>query len=60
MKTNGMIIVSVLVIAVFLSFLGIPVPEWLSGFVNSLAGTITAIVAGFSGLISFILIFIHF
>lgn len=60
MKTNGRIIASVLVIAVFLSFLGIPVPDWLSGFVSSLAGTIAAIAAGFSNLIAFVQFFVHF
>lgn len=54
MKTNGKIVVSILVIVVFLSFLGIPVPDWLSGFVSSLAGTINAIIAGFSKLIGFV------
>lgn len=60
MKTNGKIIVSVFVIAVFLSFLGIPIPDWLASFVSSLAGIINAIISGFSNLIAFIQIFIRF
>jgi hypothetical protein len=60
MKTNGRIIISTLVIVAFFSFLGIPVPDWLSGFVSSLAGFIAAIVAGFSNLMAFVQLFVHF
>lgn len=60
MKTNGKVIATVLVIAVFLGFLGIPVPDWLSTAVNSLAETINAIITGFSKLIAFIQIFVRF
>lgn len=60
MKTNGKIIASALIVSVLLSFLGIPVPDWLSGFVSSLAGAITAIITGFSNMIAFVQFFIHF
>jgi|GEM_PF-4782278 len=49
-------------VALFLafSFLGIPVPDWLSGFVSVLAGIIAAIITGFSNLIAFVQFFVHF
>ncbi len=60
MKTNSSIIASVLVIVVFLSFLGLPIPDWFAAAVSSLAGTITATITGFSNLISFVQLFVHF
>ncbi len=45
---------------VVFSFLGLPVPDWLSGFVSSLAGTITAIITGFSNMIAFAQLFVGF
>lgn len=54
-----MVLALILTIAIF-SFLGIPVPDWLSAAVNSLAGIINAIIAGLSKLIAFIQIFVHF
>ncbi|MBU3957980.1 MAG: hypothetical protein KKB25_02810 [Nanoarchaeota archaeon] len=41
-------------------FLGLPIPEWLSGFVSSLAGAIAAAVAGFSKLVGFAQLFVRF
>ncbi len=43
-----------------IAFLGIPVPDWLSNFVSSLAGIINLIITGFSKLISFIQLFVRF
>lgn len=60
MKTNGKIIASALIVSVLLSFLGIPVPDWLAAAVSSLAGTIISIITGFSSLISFVQIFVRF
>lgn len=59
MKNSEKITATVALFLAF-SFLGIPVPDWLSGFVSSLAGTITAIAAGFSNLIAFVQFFVHF
>ncbi len=55
---KGLIAIFVLLLA--FGFFGLPVPDWLAAAVNSVAGTIVAIVAGFSKLIAFIQIFVHF
>jgi len=57
---NGEKIIAVIVFILFSSFLGIPVPDWLASAVSALAGTIAAIITGFSNLISFVQIFIRF
>ena len=59
MKNSEKIIAAVALLIMF-SFLGIPVPDWLSGFVSSLAGTIIVIITGFSNLIAFVQFFVHF
>ncbi|MFZ3077687.1 MAG: hypothetical protein WA139_04485 [Candidatus Aenigmatarchaeota archaeon] len=59
MKSSEKIIVAVALLLVF-SFLGIPVPDWFSSFVSSLAGTIAAIITGFSNLMAFLQFFVRF
>ncbi len=54
------LIVAIFALFLAFSFLGLPVPEWLASAVNSLTGTITAIVAGFSNLIAFVQFFARF
>lgn len=53
------IFAAVAIVLIF-SFLGIPIPEWLSAAVNSFAGIISAIIAGFSKIIAFVQLFVHF
>ncbi len=49
-------IIAIIAFLIVFSFLGLPIPDWLSGFVNALAGIIT----GFSKLIAFVQFFVHF
>ncbi len=59
MKNNEKIIAAIALFFIF-SFFGLPIPDWLASFVSSIAGIITAIITGFSKLISFVQIFVHF
>ncbi len=53
-------LIAALALLLAFSFLGIPVPDWLSAAVNSLSGIIMAVVAGLSKLAAFIQLFVRF
>lgn len=59
MKNSEKIIVVIALILIF-GFLGLPIPDWLAAAVSSLAGTITALITGFSNLMAFAQLFVNF